>query len=415
MTNKNERPVEEELRSSQVYRTLTGSGIPLAGKLAQGLGKAAQGVDSALTGVFPVVKKAARSAVYRQAGWQQNPAGQAQPGQPYAQQGQNPQNTQYAQNTQRPQNTQRAPGAGQQGAAPSQAGQDAGYYRYSYQYRYTPQGSAPQQGQSQQAQRPAQGQQHPQGQQVQHPAQGQPHPAPAAAQQPMKLVHTGSPAKFYLTGGAAILYALVGPMDQPYHFLIFAVVLVLVFLLSSVLFKGKKKFVPIEPEKPKEEPKPKQEEKEEEASSTGDPEVDKLIQEGKEYLKKLRAADDAIPDETLSADITRMEKASADIFRFIGEHPEKAPEIRKFMNYYLPTTLKLLNSYQRLSSQSVKGETISSTLFNIAGMMHTVADAFEKQLDSLFADEAMDISADITVFETLLKQEGFVEETKAKK
>lgn len=415
MTNKNERPVEEELRSSQVYRTLTGSGIPLAGKLAQGLGKAAQGVDSALTGVFPVVKKAARSAVYRQAGWQQNPAGQAQPGQPYAQQGQNPQNTQYAQNGQASQNAQQTPGAGQQGAASSQAGQDAGYYRYSYQYRYTPQGSAPQQGQSQQAQRPAQGQQHPQGQQVQHPAQGQPHPAPAAAQQPMKLVHTGSPAKFYLTGGAAILYALVGPMDQPYHFLIFAVVLVLVFLLSSVLFKGKKKFVPIEPEKPKEEPKPKQEEKEEEASSTGDPEVDKLIQEGKEYLKKLRAADDAIPDETLSADITRMEKASADIFRFIGEHPEKAPEIRKFMNYYLPTTLKLLNSYQRLSSQSVKGETISSTLFNIAGMMHTVADAFEKQLDSLFADEAMDISADITVFETLLKQEGFVEETKAKK
>ena len=405
MTNKNERPVEEELRSSQVYRTLTGSGIPLAGKLAQGLGKAAQGVDSALTGVFPVVKKAARSAVYRQAGWQQPPSGQAQPGQPYAQQPQNPQNTQYAQNGQASQNAQQAPGAGQQGAASSQAGQDAGHYRYSYQYRYTPQGSAPQQGQSQQAQRPAQGQQ----------PQGQPHPAQAAAQQPMKLVHTGSPAKFYLTGGAAILYALVGPMDQPYHFLLFAVVLVLVFLLSSVLFKGKKKFVPIEPEKPKEEPKPKQEEKEEEASSTGDPEVDKLIQEGKEYLKKLRAADDAIPDETLSADITRMEKASADIFRFIGEHPEKAPEIRKFMNYYLPTTLKLLNSYQRLSRQSVKGETISSTLFNIAGMMHTVADAFEKQLDSLFTDEAMDISADITVFETLLKQEGFVEETKAKK
>lgn len=414
MTNKNDRPVEEELRSSQVYKTLAGSGIPLAGKLAQGLGKAAQGVDSALTGVFPVVKKAARSAVYRQAGWQQPPSGQAQPGQPYAQQPQNPQNTQYAQNTQRPQNAQRAPGAGQQGAAPSQAGQDAGYYRYSYQYRYTPQGNPAQQAQSQQAQRPAQGQQAQQPAQGQRP-QGQPHPAQAAAQQPMKLVHTGSSAKFYLTGGAAILYALVGPMDQPYHFLLFAVVLVLVFLLSSVLFKGKKKFVPIEPEKPKEEPKPKQEEKEEEASSTGDPEVDKLIQEGKEYLKKLRAADDAIPDETLSADITRMEKASADIFRFIGEHPEKAPEIRKFMNYYLPTTLKLLNSYQRLSSQSVKGETISSTLFNIAGMMHTVADAFEKQLDSLFADEAMDISADITVFETLLKQEGFVEETKAKK
>ena len=86
-----------------------------------------------------------------------------------------------------------------------------------------------------------------------------------------------------------------------------------------------------------------------------------------------------------------MEKASADIFRFIAEHPEKATQIRKFMNYYLPTTLKLLNSYQRLSRQSARGETITSTMFNIAGMMHTVADAFEKQLDSLFGDEALDI------------------------
>ena len=75
--------------------------------------------------------------------------------------------------------------------------------------------------------------------------------------------------------------------------------------------------------------------------------------------------------------------------------------------------MKLLNSYQRLSAQNVKGENITSTLFNIAGMMHTVADAFEKQLDSLYAEEAMDISADITVFETLLKQEGFVAGRKA--
>ena len=101
-----------------------------------------------------------------------------------------------------------------------------------------------------------------------------------------------------------------------------------------------------------------------------------------------------------------------DAIRYIADHPEKAPQIRKFMNYYLPTTLKLLGSYQRLSAQNVKGENITSTLFNIAGMMHTVADAFEKQLDSLYAEEAMDISADITVFETLLKQEGFVDEDK---
>lgn len=229
----------------------------------------------------------------------------------------------------------------------------------------------------------------------------------------MKMVRKGSPAKFYITAAAAFLYALSAPLYEPQHFVIFAAVLVLVFLVSGALFKGKKEFVPVEPEKPKEEPK-KQPEKEEK-SHTGNPEVDKIIDEGREYLKKLRAADDAIPDEALSEDIARMERASADIFRFIADHPEKAPQIRKFMNYYLPTTLKLLNSYQRLSQQSVKGENITSTLFNIAGMMHTVADAFEKQLDALFSEEAMDISADITVFETLLKQEGFVDEEKEEK
>lgn len=228
----------------------------------------------------------------------------------------------------------------------------------------------------------------------------------------MKLVRKGSPAKFYITGAAALLYALNFPLYEVSHFIVFGLVLAGVFLLSGKLFRGKKEFVPIEPVKPKEKEAPKQEEK---PSQTGNPEVDKIIDEGREYLKKLRAANNAIPDESLSECIDRMERASADIFRFVADHPEKAPQIRKFMNYYLPTTLKLLSSYQRLSSQSVRGENITSTMFNIAGMMHTVAAAFEKQLDSLFTDEAMDVSADISVFETLLKQEGFVEEQKEEK
>ena len=231
-------------------------------------------------------------------------------------------------------------------------------------------------------------------------------PAPAPQMPPMKLAHKGSPAKFYITGAAALFYAMNFPLYEISHFIVFGLILAGVFLLSGKLFKGKKEFVPVEPEKPKVQERPKQEEK---PSETGNPEVDKIINEGRVYLKKLRAANDAIPEETLSEDIDRMERASADIFRFVADHPEKAPQIRKFMNYYLPTTLKLLNSYQRLSAQSVRGENITSTMFNIAGMMHTVATAFEKQLDSLFTDEAMDVSADISVFETILRQEGFVD------
>ena len=383
MDKKGNDPLREELRSSQVYHVLKGSGIPVAGKIAQGLDKAAQGLDQVVEGFSAGVKSnrgAGAGHPYRQS----PPVWQAPP-------------------QQRPPQTAQPP----RGAAPGngtryQAPPPNGYYRYNY-------------TQGRQAPPPVSGTRpgpRPQGGAGARPqAQARPQPqAQPQAQVPMKLVHTGSPAKFYITGAAALFYAMVAPLYEPQHFIIFLLVLVLVFLGSGALFKGKKVFVPIEPEKPKEEPKAKPEK--EEKSQTGNPEVDKIIDEGREYLKKLRAADDAIPDEALSEDITRMERASADIFRYIADHPEKAPQIRKFMNYYLPTTLKLLNSYQRLSAQSVKGENITSTMFNIAGMMHTVADAFEKQLDALFSQEAMDISADITVFETLLKQEGFVEEEK---
>lgn len=376
MNNNTNKNVEEEFRSSQIYRTLKGSGIPVADKIAQGLGKAAAGIDGALEGFSsPVKQNAAKPGGYYQ-NYTQGPTGQGNP------QPNNGQTTQTAQGN-----------------------------RYSYQYTYP---AGQQTGQS--VPRQSVPRQPVQGQAAAYPHPGRKpagvSPAPAPQMPQMKLVRRGSPAKFYITGAAALIYALNFPLYEISHFIVFFLVLASAFLVSSKLFCGKKEWVPIEPEKPKAKEQPKKQEEEEKPSQTGNPEVDKIIDEGNGYLKKLRAANDAIPDESMSEDIDRMERASADIFRYIADHPEKAPQIRKFMNYYLPTTLKLLNSYQRLASQSVKGENITSTMFNIAGMMHTVADAFEKQLDSLFTDEAMDISADISVFETLLKQEGFVEEKK---
>ena len=414
MNQKGNDPLWEEVRSSQVYKTLKDVGLPLAGKLADGLGKAAQGLDQAINSPGSSSRP---DHPYRPSGGPQ-PGGQ-QPGGPQ-------QSGSAGPTVQQPtgQQTRSSQENGSQAAGGQTAGSAAnGYYHYSYpqgqqtrppqpQQTRPPQAPPFQAGKAQRqaaANRAAAARQAAR-QQAEAARQAVKAPQGAAPQVPMKMVRKGSPAKYYITAVVALIYALSAPMYEAYHFVIFAVVLVLVFLVSGALFKGKKMFVPVEPEKPKEEPK--KEPEKEEKSHTGNPEVDKIIDEGREYLKKLRAADDAIPDEALSEDITRMERASGDIFRYIADHPEKAPQIRKFMNYYLPTTLKLLGSYQRLSAQSVKGENISSTLFNIAGMMHTVADAFEKQLDSLYAEEAMDISADITVFETLLKQEGFVEEEK---
>lgn len=403
--NQNKKPVENEYRSSQMYKTLTGAGIPAADELAKGLGKAAAVLDQALNTVGPAVRSAAQSVQEAQHMYVQHP---------------------QVPNQQVPR---------QQEAAKRAAQQNDGSYRYTYRYqgKSTPTGQTnPQTAQTRppQAGQPGQpGQPGPTGQPawgrnttVRPPKGVTPAPAPKMPQvsptfranpgPPMKMVRKGSPAKYYITGIVALLYALNAPMTEPANFAVYAIVVVLTFLLSRAIFKGKKQFVPIEEPKPEPKPQPesKKEPEPEKKSRTGNPEVDKIIDEGHGYLRQLRQANDAIPDEALSADIDRMERASADIFNYIAKHPEKAPQIRKFMSYYLPTTLKLLNSYEQLSRQSVKGENITSTMFNIAGMMHTVADAFEKQLDSLFTDEAMDISADITVFETMLKQEGFVED-----
>lgn len=235
-------------------------------------------------------------------------------------------------------------------------------------------------------------------------------PKKAPRKQDMIEKYKPSNGRYWLTGIVCMLYALNGPLYRWQDLITFAVVGAAAFFIGGKIFKGKKYYVPaesVQPEKksePEKKPEPKAEPQKK--VSTGDPEVDKIIEEGYKYLHELRNVNIRIPDEVMTKRIDRMEVASADIFAYIAEHPEKAAEIRRFMNYYLPTTLKLLNSYDKLSRQRVKGENIQKTMFEIEGMMETIAGAFEKQLDSLFDDDALDIAADISVMESILKQEG---------
>ena len=127
-------------------------------------------------------------------------------------------------------------------------------------------------------------------------------------------------------------------------------------------------------------------------------------------LRRIRRANDAIADEALSAKIDRLETITAKIFRAVEEDPKKRDRIDTFMNYYLPTTLKIHNAYDRMGATGVSGENIDGTMGKIESMMDTVVRAFDKQLDALFGDEALDISTDITVLENLLAQEGLAGE-----
>ena len=139
------------------------------------------------------------------------------------------------------------------------------------------------------------------------------------------------------------------------------------------------------------------------------PEVQEILDKGNDYLKKLRECNDAIPGEMISAKISRMELIVKRILERAQEHPEIVPDLKKMMSYYLPITVKLLNAYEEMDSQPVQGENITSSKKEIEETIDTLNVAFEKLLDSIFQDTAMDVSSDISVLHTVLAQEGLTE------
>lgn len=134
------------------------------------------------------------------------------------------------------------------------------------------------------------------------------------------------------------------------------------------------------------------------------------VEEGREYIRRIREINDEIPGEDISNKLYRLEKVCSRIFQHIEENPEKLQDIRKFMNYYLPTTLKLVETYYEFSIQPVQGENITTSKQEIEGMLDSINGAFEKMFDKLFEDDAMDISTDISVLSTMLAQEGLLED-----
>lgn len=140
------------------------------------------------------------------------------------------------------------------------------------------------------------------------------------------------------------------------------------------------------------------------------PEVQKIVQAGDEYVRRIKAANDAIPGEVISAKISRMELLVDRIFDRVEQNPDSVNDMRRMMDYYLPTTMKLLEAYEELDAQPVQGENIISSKKEIEDTIDTLNIAFEKLLDSLFQDTVWDVSSDISVLHTMLAQEGLTED-----
>lgn len=164
-------------------------------------------------------------------------------------------------------------------------------------------------------------------------------------------------------------------------------------LLEEQEKKGKK--VQMAADRPKEE---------ESAMPAG---LEEMMAQGREQLRILREANDAIPGEVISEKISRLETVIRRIFETVERHPEQMEEMERFMEYYLPTTVKLVTAYRDFDQVEIEGDNIVSAKHEIEETLDTINTAFERLLDDLFQDAAIDISTDASVLQTMLKKDGF--------
>ena len=212
----------------------------------------------------------------------------------------------------------------------------------------------------------------------------------------------------YLVAALWVVWAIFFPLYRPLHFILAAIASVALYCIGRAIWPDKTYEAPDPEPKETKGPGPQKAERTEAAQpeNTGNPEMDALIAERARAAGEMRRLNDSIKDEKISAQISRLETTTGKIIDAVVEKPSKLPQIRKFMNYYLPTTLKLLNAYDRMDATGVSGANIDGTKGRIEDMLDTICTAFSRQLDDLYGEEAMDVSAEIKVMEQMLAQEG---------
>lgn len=209
----------------------------------------------------------------------------------------------------------------------------------------------------------------------------------------MKKVHIQSAIPIYIAAAVWLLMGLLFP-----KFILKLPGLLVTAALSAALGFGSKKLFPGRDAEVKEE------------ILTGDAAIDREIAEGRERLENLKKANAAIPHPEITKSLDRMYVAGEQIFKELGRDPRKIALVRRFMNYYLPTTEKLMEQYQVLQDASAKGQNIQSAMGRIENSTGMVADAFEKCLDKLYADDELDIDAEIKVMKTMLAGDNLVKD-----
>jgi len=209
----------------------------------------------------------------------------------------------------------------------------------------------------------------------------------------MKKVHIKSAVPIYIAAAVWLITGLIFPgmlLKLPTLILV-AIISAGAGFVSRVFFPGRTVEV-------------------REKISTGDAVLDAEIEKGRVRLENLRNADIAIDHPGISAELERMIAAGEQIFGELGRDKGKYSLVRRFMSYYLPTSEKLIEQYQVLMQAKVKGDNVLVTMKRIEDNLGMIAAAFEKCLDKLYADQELDIDAEIEVMHTMIKSDGLTDE-----
>ena len=191
---------------------------------------------------------------------------------------------------------------------------------------------------------------------------------------------------------AWVLYCAFFPLYKTWHFIALACAAVLVYTVLSTLFRGKTERIEI-PEEP---------------ARSGDELIDALLAEGETAVSEMKRLRDSISGDTVRRKFDDIILVTDKIFKDLLDDPGDYKLVKRFADFYLPTTIKLMHTYDRFVNSGSAGENVMGTVEQIDTALDTILSSYNKFFDSLFEDQALDIETDIQVLESILKREGLL-------
>ena len=189
-----------------------------------------------------------------------------------------------------------------------------------------------------------------------------------------------------------VLYCLIFPLYRTWHLIVLACSAVLAYFVLSMIFPGKTEYVDI-PEEP---------------VRSGDEKIDAMLAEGERAVSEMRGLRNTIQGEHVRQTLDEIIFVIDKIFKKLLQDPDVYNQVKRFADYYLPTTVKLMHAYDRFGQSGSSGENVSGTMAQIDTALDTILDSYKKFFDSLFESKALDIETDIRVLETKLKNDGLL-------